>query len=685
MARKLVVTSALAARAANRRTALGVLLIAAALALMALWHVPAAQAAAQAPAATCSNTTTDGLLISSPAASRTGKTDANFDGLTCLRAVSGPFGVCIEWKEGDVYLDAIPMALDGKAFTARSADSPGATATCRVNGVPPKFVLTKGIHVLTTPKDPAFKITLWVDIPKTTTTLGAPAPPATTGCAVTTGVELYGGEVTPSGKAGIDNGSPCVITHAGPFSICLKWAEGGTILETVPIAVDGEPDTVGYVEGGIHTCEAVVGRGAPTFVLTKGIHVLTTPKDPSFRVTMYVDTPVPGATGSSTSGAGSSTADPTNLTGRSRLSANQIAAARSVATGQQSTVVASLQTPRDAAKGGAAHLAQNVLLAGILVLLLVFPSELFNSTFDEHHDRVMARLRRMTGREPRPAAADREPAPPRSRGMQVGLFLLVVAIGAVLAELLDPHAAFDTKSVALFVGVVCATLVGAALAGTVGGGYRRARKHPTDAILKVVPLGLLVAVVCVVISRSVHFQPGYLFGLLGGLSFTVALDKREAGRSRLAACVVTLLVALGAWLVFGPVSSVANHPHPAVWAVVLNAVLAALFIGGIEGLLFGLLPLKFMPGHQLALWSWVAWAAITMAVAVVFVQVLLRPSTGYLGKSSTASVTVTYGLFVVFGILSVAFWGWFRLHPDPPAVAVPAPVEPDFEGADGPQ
>ncbi len=650
--------------------------------------MPAAQAAAQAPAATCSHTITDGVSVYSAENSPTGKADVDFDGLTCLRAVSGPFRVCVEWKQGDVYLDSIPMALDGKAFTARSAESAQAGETCRGNGVPPKFTLTKGIHVLTTPKDPAFKLTLWVDIAEpTTTTPAGPVAGPTTSCQATDGVELYGGQASPNGRAGVgpEPGPACLITHAGPFSICLKWAEGGKILDTVPIALDGRPDTVGFVEGGIHTCQAVVGGPASTFVLTKGIHVLTTPKDPSLKVTMYVDTPVPGASGSSTSGTGSPTADPTKLTTRTRLSSNQIAAARSVATGQQSTVVASLQTPSDATKGGARHLAQNVLLAGILVLLLVFPSELFNSTFDEHHDRVMARLRRMTGMEPKPSTGEVEPAPPRSRGMQVGLFLLVVAIGALLAELLDPHVGFNAGSVALFVGAVCATLVGAALAGVVGGSYRRARKHPTDAILKVVPLGLVVAAVCVIISRSVHFQPGYLFGLLGGLSFTVALDKREAGRSRLAACVVTLLVALGAWLVFGPVSSVANHPHPAVWAVVLNAVLAALFIGGIEGLLFGLLPLKFMPGHQLAQWSWAAWAAITMAVAVLFVQVLLRPSTGYLGKSSTASVTVTYGLFVVFGILSVAFWGWFRLRPDAPAVAAAAPVEPDFEGVDGPQ
>lgn len=498
---------------------------------------------------------------------------------------------------------------------------------------------------------------------------------------------LVGGQDSPDGKAYVDAtqvsadgsqngtstklaGSACVTMHAGPVSVCLTWKDGGKELNSLPVVLDGKSDAAGFGPGG-DTCWKMISV-KPAWSLTKGVHVLTIPKDPSFKLTFYVDVPLPGSSGSpgpsgSAGSPGSGTSSGVPVSG---LSARQVAAARSVASGEQSAVIASLQTPGDAARGGAAHMVQNVLLAGLLVLLLVFPSELFNSTFDEHHDRVMARVRRLTGRTPKPEH-DEKARP--AKGRQIGLFLAVVAAGAVLAELLDPHAGFDGKSAALFVGAVCASLVGAALGGGVGTGFRRVRRHSTDAYLKAVPLGLVVAAVCVVISRLVHFQPGYLFGLVGGLSFTVALDKREEGRGRLVACVVTLLVALAAWLLYLPVSSVASHPNPVVWAVVLNAVLAALFIGGIEGLLFGLLPLKFLPGHQLAQWSWAAWAAVTMVVAIIFVQVLLRPSTGYLGKSSTASVTVTYGLFAIFGVLSVAFWGWFRLRPDP---TKPQPVEP---------
>jgi len=93
-------------------------------------------------------------------------------------------------------------------------------------------------------------------------------------------------------------------------------------------------------------------------------------------------------------------------------------------------------------------------------------------------------------------------------------------------------------------------------------------------------------------------------------------------------------------------------------------MLAALFIGAIEGLLFSLIPLKFLPGHRVARYSWAAWAAAAGVAAFLFVNVLLRPANGYLGTSSSASVLVTYGLFTAFGLASVAFWSWFRFRPE---------------------
>ena len=110
--------------------------------------------------------------------------------------------------------------------------------------------------------------------------------------------------------------------------------------------------------------------------------------------------------------------------------------------------------------------------------------------------------------------------------------------------------------------------------------------------------------------------------------------------------------------------------------LVADAFLAAIFIGGIEGALFSLVPLRFLPGHHIVQWSRIAWAVLAFATAFLFVDVLLRPRAGYLGRSSTASAVVTYGLFALFGAASIAFWAWFRANPDAPAVNVAALGEP---------
>jgi hypothetical protein len=164
----------------------------------------------------------------------------------------------------------------------------------------------------------------------------------------------------------------------------------------------------------------------------------------------------------------------------------------------------------------------------------------------------------------------------------------------------------------------------------------------------------------------VDFRPGYLYGLIGGIAFAAALDQRDTGRSELVGLGTGLAVALGAWLAFVPVSAAANDGGGFL-VQVLDALLASLFIGGVEGALFSLIPVRFMPGHRIATFSWTAWAVAAGVAAFVFVHVLLRPENGYLGTSSTASVAVTYGLFVAFGAVSVAFWAWFRFRPTPQA------------------
>jgi hypothetical protein len=320
-------------------------------------------------------------------------------------------------------------------------------------------------------------------------------------------------------------------------------------------------------------------------------------------------------------------------------------------------VPASLATPSEAFTN-AGRVAQNALLAAVLVLLLVFPSQLFNSTFDKHHERIENAWRtRFGSRDRAERAADRTSG--------AWKFVGVAAAGAVVSLFLNPHLKLNAASTAQFAGVLATILFATAVGGLVHRQYRKTRGRPVGATLNAVPSGLAIALACVVVSRLVHFQPGYLYGLVGGVAFAVALTAREEGQSEFAGFFAGLVVALLAWMAFVPVSSAANHLHPSFLVLVADSFVAAVFIGGIEGALFALVPVRFLPGHKVAQWSWPAWVVMAAVTAFLFVNVLLRPENGYLGQSSTASAVVTYGLFAVFGVASVAFWGWFRLHPDP--------------------
>jgi hypothetical protein len=223
-------------------------------------------------------------------------------------------------------------------------------------------------------------------------------------------------------------------------------------------------------------------------------------------------------------------------------------------------------------------------------------------------------------------------------------------------------------------------MAGVLVAAFAARAYRRARHRTSRWALKPIPSALLVAVACVVISRVVGFQPGYLYGLIGGAVFLIALDQKEEGRSEVAVMTAGLILAFLAWSVFGALAAQANEPDPAFGVLVADSLLAGLFIAGIEGLLFSLIPLRFLPGYRLKAWSWWAWVLLTVIVTFAFVSVLLRPSSGYLGRSTQASVTLTLVLFAAFGAASILFWLYFRIRPGPQEAAAPAAL--DLQGVD---
>lgn len=294
---------------------------------------------------------------------------------------------------------------------------------------------------------------------------------------------------------------------------------------------------------------------------------------------------------------------------------------------------------------------QSAALAALLVFLMPFPSQLFNSTLETHEDEV-----RRWFRLDRIGSVAGGIGPFWASWPGVALFTL---LAAVLYGFLDPGFGFNLGSLATFLGMLLGiVLVTVAFAIPLVLTHRRQGERPS---LKVVPVSLLIGIACVLLSRLTDFQPGYLYGLLIGLAFARELNTAEEGRATAAGGALMLGVAFISWLALG-----ALPESDAFGLVVARTALAALMVAGLEGVVFGLLPMRFLPGESLYRWNRALWAGLLLIGAFAFFHILINPASGYLSDTSRTPLLTVVALLVGFSLVSVAFWAWFRFRPAPP-------------------
>lgn len=295
----------------------------------------------------------------------------------------------------------------------------------------------------------------------------------------------------------------------------------------------------------------------------------------------------------------------------------------------------------------------NALVTALLMLLITFPSELFNSTLEEHYDEVRGWFGR---RGPRP-----EPAR-RTRGQRAAMFAGYTAAAGLLYTLLDKEAALDATTARLWLGLVVGIVVVTFTFSAASVLFHRRRG--SRGVLNVLPGTLLVAVACVLITRLTRFEPGYVYGVVGGFAFAAALPEREEGRAAALSAAWVFAAALLAWLVWQPVDAAAGDGSPGLLLGLADTTLSAIAVGGVQGLVIGLLPLRSLPGHTIAKWDRRVWGAVYGVVLFVFVHLLLHPSSGFGAESHPNAFFTWLALFVGFGVVSVAFWGYFQRRPN---------------------
>jgi hypothetical protein len=318
----------------------------------------------------------------------------------------------------------------------------------------------------------------------------------------------------------------------------------------------------------------------------------------------------------------------------------------------RSLVVSSVEDVRQVSTSGTVLLT-NVLLAAGLLVLIPFPSELFDSTLKAHPDEVRRWFRFIPLRRGR----RRFSTWIGSRWVAFPLFTLAAA---ALYSLLDPGFGLTSPSLALYLGLVVALVV-VTLGFNLPGLLHLRLVQCEMPRLRVLPWTLPIAAACVLVSRIADVHPGYVYGLLAGYTFEGEYSKRAEGRAAAISTAALFALSIVAWLAWTPVKAAAEQPGAGFGMLVLDAMLAMIFVVGLETMAFGLVPLRFLDGEKIVAWSRLVWGMLFAAGVFGLLHVLLNPRSGYLATARGGVVTLIL-LFAAFGTASFAMWAYFRFR-----------------------
>ena len=359
--------------------------------------------------------------------------------------------------------------------------------------------------------------------------------------------------------------------------------------------------------------------------------------------------------------------------------------------------------------------AQSLAITAGVIVLVPFPSALFNNTLEENYAEVMgwlARIRAALDRlwsrlvgwirglvasrrspagtlgadpmaptgaapmpPPAPALAAELPSataadPWRSPLRIVGFVLLT----ALLYAFLDPTFGFSIDSLASFAGLALGLFVVLLAYGVPL--ILLSRRDGFSLTVRALPATLFIGLLCVLVSRLADFQPGYLYGLIVGFFFAHGVGRRVEGRAEAVAAGASLLAALIAWVLLAFLRGSDTQPGD-LFAVLLEAAMVTIVVAGLENAVFAMLPLRFMPGAAVYAWNRRVWIALLALGLFGFAHVLLNPAegAGYLADTTRTSFFTLILLLAGFGIASVLFWAYFRFRPARRAAPPAAPAE----------
>jgi hypothetical protein len=292
--------------------------------------------------------------------------------------------------------------------------------------------------------------------------------------------------------------------------------------------------------------------------------------------------------------------------------------------------------------------------AGLALLLFVaIPAELLNATLSEHYDRIARRIPRA-----RSGWWSKTKALLASTPVFGGIVITLLA--SIVFGFADPGFGFDVVSLrvvlACAIGLFFVGFVANAATGAIVG-----RRWGLDTIMELKPLGILLAVIGVVISRLLDFSPGLLIGLLLGISLLGKVTTRDESRTAMVKTGIVWGLSILAWIGYSllvePLAGTSFAGNLTVESMV------AITTEGLTALLIGLLPFKFLEGSAIWAHNKLLWGAVWLGAAASWVLIVLPQNYGEI----RGSIWVWGAVVAGFAVVALAIYFVFRFAIKPEA------------------
>jgi hypothetical protein len=237
----------------------------------------------------------------------------------------------------------------------------------------------------------------------------------------------------------------------------------------------------------------------------------------------------------------------------------------------------------------------------------------------------------------------------------------VTAATAVILGFADPTFGFTIASVRLILACGIGLLLVGYVANALAAWIAR-RRWQIIAEIRLRPYGLILTIAGVLLSRILHFSPGFLVGLILGLTVQGVAAKGYAGRLVAVRACVVLGMGIAAWIGYSTLT-VGGTEGGTFGSALLVETLVAITTEGIVALLVELLPLRFLEGERLFAHSKLLWGILYLATVLIFVLAVVSWEGNWdaLGKSFWFWIA----LLAAFAAMCVGVYVYFRRFAKP--------------------